>query len=173
MASGHTLRPAGAELHVAIQRFLAEEAALLDRHAYAEWFELLTEDIAYRVTTRVDRDRADGPIEHAIIDEDRDSLHLRVRQLADPDLTRAENPPSLYRRFVSNLRADFDEEPDRFVVLTNLLVYKNRPSNAHVEVYAAERRDLIRRIDGGLRIASRLVRLDQSVLVGGTLSTVL
>jgi len=166
-------RPVDAETHLLIERFLADEAALLDRQAYAEWFALLTDDVAYRITTRVHRDREDGIVEHAIVDEDHDNLKMRVDQLANPNLTRAENPPSLYRRFVANLRADLDDRPDSFAVRTNLLVYKNRPSNADVELYAAERHDLIRRTDAGLRIAARLVRLDQSVLVGGTLSTLL
>lgn len=166
-------QPVGAELFVEIQRFLADEAALLDRQDYKEWVRLFTDDISYRITTHVVRYTEDGLQEHEIVDEDKDGLRLRADQLADSKLTRAENPRSLYRRLVTNIRADHCERPDSFLVETNLFVYKNRPSNRHIEFYVGERRDVLRRVDNRLRIASRLVRLDQSILVGGTLSTLL
>ncbi len=165
--------PVEAGIFMEIQRFLFDEADLLDRQAYKEWFALLTDDISYRITTHVVRNRDDGVQEHAIIDEDIDSLRRRVDQLANPKLTLAENPASLVRRFVSNLRADQGGQPGSFVVETNMLVYRNRPSNNNIEIYAGGRRDVLRRIDGRLYIAERLVRLDQSVLEGGTLNILL
>lgn len=166
-------QPVDTDTYVEIQRFMADEAALLDRLAYADWFALLTDDITYRISTRLVRDRHDVVQDFAIVDEDAESLRLRVDQLADPKLTRAENPASLHRRFVTNLRADRTERTDRFAVTTNLLVYKNRTPNARVDLYAAERFDLLQRTGRGLQIARRHVRLDQSVLIGGTLSTLL
>jgi 3-phenylpropionate/cinnamic acid dioxygenase small subunit len=166
-------QPVGADLFLEIQRFLADEAALLDRWAYREWIALLTDDISYRVTTRLVRHREDSVQDHEIIDEDLDALRLRADQLADPKLTRAENPPSFYRRFISNIRADQGARPDDFLIKANLLVYKNRPSNNDIVLYVGERGDVLRRVDGRLRIAERIVRLDQSVLDGGTLNTLL
>jgi 3-phenylpropionate/cinnamic acid dioxygenase small subunit len=166
-------RPVDAELYVAIQRFYADEAALLDAHSYAAWFEFLTTDVLYRITTSMLRDRERGPIEHAIVDEGWDTLKLRVDQLGTPKLTIAENPGSLHRRFVTNLRADHLEGTDRIVATVNLLVYRNRTTNAAVDLYAAERTDVLVDAEGGFLIASRHVRLDQSVLTGGTLNTLL
>jgi hypothetical protein len=60
-----------------------------------------------------------------------------------------------------------------FSVGSSLLVYKNRLSTTTVELYAGERRDVLRRIDGRLRIAARVVRLDHAALSGGTLSALL
>lgn len=165
--------PVETETFMEIQRFVADEAALLDGLEYKEWFALLTGDISYRITTHIFRYRQDGIQDHPIIDEDFDALRLRVDQLADPKLTLAENPASLVRRFVSNIRADQGDGPDQFVVRANLLVYKNRPSNDDIEIYAGERRDILRRIDGRLRIAARLVRLDQSYFDSGTLNILL
>jgi 3-phenylpropionate/cinnamic acid dioxygenase small subunit len=165
--------PVEAGIFMEIQRFLFDEADLLDRQAYKEWFALLTDDISYRITTHVVRNREDGVQDHAIIDEDIDSLRRRVDQLANPKLTLAENPASLVRRFVSNVRADQGGQPDSFLVETNMLVYRNRPSNNNIEIYAGGRRDVLRRVDGRLYIAERLVRLDQSVLEGGTLNILL
>lgn len=166
-------RPVDAGLYVAIQRFYADEAALLDAHDYGAWFRLLTEDVVYRITTSMLRDREHGAIEHAIIDEGWETLKLRVDQLGTPKLTIAENPGSLHRRFVTNLRADHIDGTDRIVATANLLVYRNRTTNATVDLYAAERTDTLVDAEGGFLVASRLVRLDQSVLTGGTLNTLL
>ena len=163
--------PAGPDVFSEIQRFLADEAELLDRRAFAEWFDLLTPDVSYRVAVHVARRTEDGAQMHDIIDEDRENLRLRVDQLANPRLTKAENPASLYRRLVTNIRADRTETADVFFVRTNLLVYKSRHGGG--DLYAGEREDTLRRVDGRLRIAARLVRLDQTVLRGGTLSTLL
>jgi phthalate 3,4-dioxygenase subunit beta len=90
-------------LFVEIQRFLFREAALLDRRDYAAWLSLLTEDIHYRVTAAVARDAAAQPVQYAIIDENLTGLKSRIDQISNPRLTRAENPPSLTRRVVSNI----------------------------------------------------------------------
>ena len=37
------------ELQLDIERFLFEEAALLDRHEYREWLSLFTEDLVYQM----------------------------------------------------------------------------------------------------------------------------
>ena len=160
-----------ADLNMEIQQFLVDEAALLDERRFGEWFALLAEDITYRITAQLVRNTEDGLKAYGIIDEDRESLKLRVDQLADPRLTRAENPPSLYRRFVSNFRISRIEPGDQFEVITNLLVYKNRPSTGVTVLYAGERRDRLRRIDDRFYLESRVVNLDQAVLEGGTLST--
>jgi 3-phenylpropionate/cinnamic acid dioxygenase small subunit len=156
-----------------IQRFVHHETALLDRHAYKSWFDLLTEDIVYRVTTQVVRPTETGVLRHAIVDERATALKLRVDQISDPRLTRAENPPTLIRRFVSNLQATHAAPPDTFGVETNLLVYRQRATAPDGGLYVGVRRDLLRRMDGRLRIARRDVDLDQSFLRDGALSTLL
>ena len=171
MTGSTAIEPLNADLNMEIQQFLVDEAALLDERRFGDWFALLTEDITYRVTAQVVRNTEDGPQEYEIIDEDYETLSLRVDQLGDPRLTRAENPPSLYRRFVSNFRVSRIEPSDRFSVITNLLVYKCRPSTGVTELYAGERHDRLRQIDGRLCLESRIVRLDQAVLAAGTLST--
>jgi 3-phenylpropionate/cinnamic acid dioxygenase small subunit len=158
---------------VAIQRFVHQEAALLDRRDYQAWLDLLTDDIDYRVTAQVARDAATGMEEYAIVDEDAHTLRMRVEQIADPRLTRAENPPSLTRRFVSNIVAEGAAPPDAFVVEANLLVYRSRTTAPEGGFYVGQRHDVLRRAEDGLRIAARHVRLDQTVLRDGSLSTLL
>ena len=156
-----------------VQRLLNREAALLDRRDYTAWFGLLTEDVKYVVTARVSRPAETGPLDYAIIDEDADTLRLRVLQIGDPKLTRAENPPTLTRRFVSNLEVEAAGPPNDYAAHTNLLVYRQRGTAPDGDFYAGRRRDLLRRDGGSLRIADRLVRLDHNVLFDGSLSIVL
>ena len=124
-------------------------------------------DIRYVVTARVSRPAEQGPLDYAIVDEDADTLGLRVRQISDPKLTWAENPATLTRRFVSNLEVEDAGAPDHHVAHSNLLVYRQRGTAPDGDFYAGRRRDVLRRVDGSLRIADRLVRLDHNVLFDG------
>ena len=165
--------PADDAAFLEVQRFLNREAALLDRRDYAAWLDLLTGDVNYAVTARLSRPDEDGPVDYAIVDEDADTLRLRVLQIGDPKLTRAENPPTMTRRFVSNLEVEAAVAPNDYVAHTNLLVYRQRGTAPDGDFYAGRRRDLLRRDGGSLRIADRLVRLDHNVLFDGSLSIVL
>ena len=162
--------PVGDGDYIAIQRFLYREAALLDRRAFGEWLGLVTEDIVYRVTAQVVREAAAGNQDYAIIDEDAASLRMRVEQIGNPRLTRAENPATLARHFVSNVEARHGSRAGEFEVEANLLVYRNRAGVPEGGFYAGARSDVLRRIGGELRLARRLVRLDHAVIYGGPVS---
>jgi 3-phenylpropionate/cinnamic acid dioxygenase small subunit len=165
--------PVNDEDFLAIQRFLHREAALLDRRDYVAWLDLLTPDIVYRVTLQTSRYADAGAASYAIVDERIEALRLRVEQIATPRLTHAENPPTLARRFVSNLEATDAAPPDAFVAETNILVYRNRITSPDGILYVGARRDVLRRVGGGLRIARRDVALDQTSLRDGSLSLLL
>jgi 3-phenylpropionate/cinnamic acid dioxygenase small subunit len=170
MSDERTGTPVGDTAYLEIQRLLYREAAFLDDREFREWLGLLTDDIRYRVTAQVVRDAASAIVDYAIIDEDAVALRSRVDQISNPKLTRAENPPSLTRRFVGNVQASHGDRPGEFVVKSNLLVYRNRANVPEGGFYAGERRDVLRRTGSELHIASRHVRLDQAVLYGGPVS---
>lgn len=149
-----------------IEQFLYREAALLDHREYLAWLGLLTDDVSYKVMGQVIRDAAIGNIELDLIDEDPASLRMRVEQIATPRLTHAENPPTMARRFISNVQASHGPGADEFSVEANLLIYRNRASLPDGALYAGERHDVLRRVDGQLRLARRVVRLDQAVFGG-------
>jgi PAH dioxygenase small subunit len=154
------------ESYFAIQQFLFFEAGLLDRRDYGNWLTLLTDDVSYRVLAYVNREADVGPLAYALIDEPASRLKARVEQVLNAKLTHAENPPTLTRRFISNIVAAAGERAGEYVVSSNLLVYRTRPGLSEGALYAGERTDILRHMEGGLRIARREVRLDQSVLQG-------
>src|SRR5215203_6199281 len=103
--SNAKLKAVDNDLFVEIQRFLFREASLLDRRDYGTWLSLATEDVHYRVTAAVARDAGATPVQYAIVDENLTGLKSRIDQISNPRLTRAENPPSLTRRMVTNIDA--------------------------------------------------------------------
>jgi 3-phenylpropionate/trans-cinnamate dioxygenase subunit beta len=160
-------------LFVEIQRFLYREAGLLDRRDYAGWLAVLAPDIHYRVSAAVARDAGTEPVRYAIIDEGLTGLKSRIDQISNPRLTRAENPPSMTRRVVSNVEAFHSETPDAFDVMSYLLAYRSRPSMPEGGFYVAMRHDVLRRGASGWQLASRSVQLDQTMIFDGALSTLL
>jgi PAH dioxygenase small subunit len=171
--SGAWMQSAGNDTYLEIQRFLFREAALLDNRQYGDWLALLDKDIHYRVTARVVRDAGADEVDYSIIEEYLAGLKSRIDQIANPRLTRAENPPSLARRFVSNIEAYPGAASGEFAATSYILVYRSRRNVPEGGFYVAERKDLLRRSDAGWRLARRLVRLDQSTLFDGALSTIL
>jgi len=159
--------------YLQIQRFLFREAALLDRRDYAGWLALTADDIRYRVNAMVSRDASAEAVDYAIIDEDRLGLKSRIDQISNPRLTRAENPPSMTRRVVSNIEAYDGASAEQFQANSYLLAYRSRPSLPEGGFYVAERRDVLRRTAAGWRLARRDVHLDQVILFDGALSTLL
>jgi ethylbenzene dioxygenase subunit beta len=154
-----------------ITEFLYREAELLDEGRHREWLGLLTADIRYQVPIRVAKER--GAADTAItgiatdmfhLDEDRDSLELRVDRL-ETGFAWAEEPPSRIRHFVANVRAEpVAGSADEVAVRSNVLIYRSRWDRAEHDLLSGERHDVLRRVDGGWRLARRRVLLDNTTL---------
>ncbi len=157
--------PVGMETHYEITRFLHAEAELLDEHRYAEWLELLTEDVRYRMPVSVTAMQGQpGPerrMDH--FDEDRYTLGKRVERLSGRHAW-TEDPPSRTRRFVTNVRACACDARGELAVRSYLLLFRSRLDVRPPEWMAAERHDVLRRVGDGLRMASREIVLDESVV---------
>jgi phthalate 3,4-dioxygenase subunit beta len=160
-------------LYIDIQRFLFREAALLDRRDFSAWLSLLTDDVHYSVKVVLSRDAGAEAVDYAIVDEDAVALKSRIDQISNPKLTRAENPPSLTRRVVANIEAFHGQGADELDVVSSLLAYRSRPNVPGGGFYVARREDLIRRSGSEWRLAKRCVRLDQTMIFDGALSTLL
>lgn len=150
-----------------IEDFLIHEAELLDGWRYREWLGLVTEDVAYQVPVRVakERDAGDGISTLMFhLDEDFRSLELRVERL-ETGFAWAEDPPSRLRHFIANVRCDPSSGlGDEIAVRSNVLIYRARWDRPDHDLLSAERQDLLRRVDGKLRLARRLVVLDSTTV---------
>lgn len=149
-----------------MENFLFQEAELLNDGRFHDWLELCAEDIRYIIPVRMSRERANGDGNSTTMthwDDDYTGLQLRVLRL-DTEYAWAEDPPSRIRHHVSNVRVRPGAETDEYDVRSNLLVFRNRGDSPHHDLISAERHDVIRRSEMGLRLASRRVVLDHAVV---------
>ena len=153
------------ELEREIGEFFYREAELLDSNRLEEWLELLTEDIGYEMPVRLTRERGQPDVSSQMghFSEDRRSLELRVKRLGT-DFGWAENPPSRTRRFISNIRVENTSNPNEVKARSYFLLYRSRGSSTEVDLISGERQDLLRKLDGRWKLASRLIIVDQTVL---------
>lgn len=155
------------------EQFLYREASLLDERRFDEWLDLLTEDIHYwmpirRTTTAKETDReftrlGDG----AFFDDDKRLLTLRVQRLSIGRAW-AEDPPSRTRRMVSNVRI-LSIDGDEMVLTVNFQLYRTRLASEE-DCWIGRREDLLRRVDGSLKLARRHIFLEQTVILSQNMS---
>jgi phthalate 3,4-dioxygenase subunit beta len=149
-----------------VHEFLVVEAELLDARRYDEWLDLLTDDIVYRMPVRVtvspgpDGSVLDG-MDH--FSEDRYSLRRRVERFATEHAW-TEDPPSRTRHFVSNVRAFETDREGETLARSYLMLFRSRLDMRAPDFVVGERTDVLRRVDGALKLARREFLVDESVL---------
>ena len=155
------------ELRQDVETFLFEEARLLDKWQLHEWLDLFTEDARYWMPMRETLPPAEprpepGELAYALLDEDKSSLGVRVRRL-DTGLAHVEEPRSLTRHLISNVLVRETDTPDEVIAESSFIVFQVHRQR-HEYLYVGSREDLLRRVDGGWKIANRKIYLDQLVL---------
>lgn len=164
-----------AALQYEVERFLYDEAALLDARRYRDWLGLLTDDIHYwmpirRTVTVSDIEREfTRPGDMAFFDDDRTVLEMRVKKL-EAGSAWSEDPPSRSRHFVSNVRI-LDIQGDDITVEAAFHLYRTR-LNTEVDSWVGRRVDGVRRTADGLRLARRHIFLDQTLVLSTNMSTI-
>jgi 3-phenylpropionate/cinnamic acid dioxygenase small subunit len=161
------------------EEFLYLEADLLDQRRFAEWLELLTDDLVYFMPIR--RNVKHG--QHAAhentregqdiswFDEDKWTLAKRVEQI-QTGVHWAEEPLSRVCHMVSNVRI-LDQRSDlEIVVGSRFLVYQNRNEYENT-MLVGKRTDTLRKVGGAWKLARREILLDQSVLLAKNLTVFL
>jgi len=162
------------ELQFEIEQFYYEEAATLDERRYSEWLELLTDDIHYWMPIRRTRlmEETDqeftAPGAMALFDDNKDLLEKRVMKFG-VEVSWAENPPSRTRHIVTNVRV-LEISGDEMSIEANIHLYRTRLDSEETS-WIGRRLDVLRRVDGSLRIAKRHIFLEQTVLLSTNLSS--
>lgn len=159
--------PYADERHQRAHQFLVEEAALLDDHQFQAWFDLMADDIRYRMPVRVSTMVGAGydtlaGMSH--FDDDRHSLSKRVARL-QTDHAWTEDPPSRTQHLVSNVRTFATATPTELRVESALLLFRSRGDDRPPEWLCARRDDGLRdEGNGALRLFSRDILVAESVL---------
>ncbi|AGB22362.1 small subunit of phenylpropionate dioxygenase [Mycobacterium sp. JS623] len=173
---------ASRDVHFEVEQFYYEEAELLDDGRFADWLELLADDLDYWMPTRTNRLRRQQALsiaargEAAFYDETKESLAWRIRRF-DSGMAWAEDPPSRTRHLITNVvvrHVDPSQHRELSVddleVRSAFLVYRNRLQREE-NIFAGRRTDILRRVSAGLQVARRVVLLDQNVLQAKNIST--
>jgi 3-phenylpropionate/cinnamic acid dioxygenase small subunit len=169
-----------------VEQFLYREARLLDERRFHDWLELFTEDVRYRMVGRSNRypksskaiamldpnryvgEENANDDELAILDETKQTLTGRVARL-ETGMAWAEDPPSRTRHLIANIEVEPSDAAEQLNVYCNFIVYRSR-AETEQDFYVGARRDVLRRVDGGLKIVSRRLTLDQNVLLAKNVS---
>lgn len=147
----------------AVVRFMHDEAAALNDERYKEWLEFLTDDYDYKMPMPVLKDTPNQPrySDTALLAwESIHSLRLRIQRL-ETDFAWADHPAAFVRRHVTSVRVLGEELrlSDDIAVTSNVIAFRARaPEGANV--ISASRHDVVRLVDGGLRLARRTVFID-------------
>ena len=156
-----------------IEQLYYWEAALLDERRFSEWLSLFTLDAHYWMPLR--RTVMANDSEHeftkpgamALFDDDKTMLEMRVKKLAT-GYSWSEDPPSRTRHIITNVRV-LSQQGDEATVEANFHLYRTR-LEADEDSWIGRRRDVLRRVDGELKIAKREVFLEQTLLRSRNLS---
>ncbi|SFI78204.1 MULTISPECIES: aromatic-ring-hydroxylating dioxygenase subunit beta [Microbacterium] len=166
---------ADANTHFEISQFYFLEADFLDDGRFADWLEMLAEDLHYWAPIRSNRLRRQqalsiaAPGESAFYDETKDSLAWRIRRY-DSGMAWAEDPPSRTRHLTTNISVR-QRSDGLLQSRSNFLVYRNR-LHTEVDLYAGSRVDILRP-EGvhGYQVVKRTILFEQNVLLMKNIST--
>lgn len=163
-----------------IEQFLYDEAWRLDERRFDDWLALFTEDARYWMPTRQAvakavvnastevREELAGPGELGWFEDTKLTLLARVMRLKG-GIAWAEDPPSRTRRMISNVHAEPGPAQDEYRVRSYFMLHRTR-HQLERETFVGCRNDVLRRVEGALRIASREIILDETVLDSPNLS---
>lgn len=172
---GDTGTEAASRIHLQyeVEQFYYTETALLDAHSYDDWVQLFTDDTHYFMPIRRTMSRREldkeftKPGEMAFFDDTKEILLARVRKV-NSGTAWAEDPPSRTRHLVTNIRIT-DIAGDELTVSANFLLYRTRLKSEE-DQWVGSREDVLRRVDGALKVARRYIFLDQTILLSRNLS---
>ncbi len=171
------------ELQIEVEQFYFREARLLDERKYQQWLALVAKDIEYRLPGRhrpfVDRQKQGSEevlnveqelsrgTDADIRNENYMTLSIRVMRAFKIN-SWTDNPPARTTRFVSNIEVLPSDLPDSVQAFSNIMISHSRHEREN-HLFTAKRKDILRREDGELRIARRLVLIDWDVITGPSL----
>ena len=157
-----------------VEDFLYAEAELLDERHYEAWLDLFADDARYWMPMRrnvpadeLEREFTREGADVNWFDEGKDTLARRVKQILT-GVHWAEQPPSRICHIVSNVQI-LDAGPEAVRVKSRFLLYRNRVET-ETDFLVGKREDVLRRVNGGFRIARRKIILDQNVLLAKNLT---
>jgi len=159
--------------HLALTQQLYCEARLLDEERFADWLDLLADDVHYQLPLTSRRFRADRSAALAegpgyVFDDDKARLGVRVQRL-ESGLVWAEDPRNRVRRIVSNVEIHCTDIDGEARVHSVVEIHRSR-MDAQQRRLTASRADVWRCEDGVWRLTRRLIGFDHPVVIDSNLN---
>ncbi len=146
--------------------FLLREAELLDWRQFEQWLDLLHPNLQYEIPVRVTVGSEELETEFARrgvhTRDSYESMEMRVRRL-QTEHAFAENPPSRTTRIVTNVQAYLLDQ-NEFEVRSKFLLYRAQGSSTTHDLLAGDRHDVLRDIEGELKLFRRTVYLAHTTI---------
>lgn len=157
-----------------VEQFLYEEADLLDRRLYREWFSRVATDVHYWMPIRrtvslrnIDREFTQ-PGGMSFFDDDHNDLRMRVEKFYTGS-SWSEDPPLRTRHMVSNVRIT-GLDGAAVTVQSDFLLLRTR-MEGDADQFHGRRDDLLRVGGESFLVARRHIYLDHTVIHATNLSS--
>ena len=155
-----------------VNQFYTREARLLDAENYDAWLTTMTEDVSYWMPTRENLFRKNevelDPQRMNFYKESLITLRVRTHRLKTGTAW-SENPRTRYRHLITNVEVEAGAAPGEYAARSNFLIYRNRLEREECWMVGG-REDVLRRLEGTLRLASRKILVDQNSLLSKNLN---
>lgn len=166
---------ASLELINEVQQFLYREARHHDNEEFRDWLDMLTEDIHYWMPYRYQRYRRNEKeptiMDTAYYNDDMECLVKRIIR-TETGTCWSEDPATRSAHVVTNIEVELTENPDEFRVYSLVTVHRNINEDEE-HTMLGHRTDLIRRVNGVLKLAKRKIILDQNIFKNKSLNVYL
>jgi len=155
--------------HFEVERFLVKEVRALDEERYHDWLGgMLTKDIIYQLPTQEVRYRKDKKVlgnsqTTYLYNDNIDMLGARIARLST-GIVWAEDPRVRNRRIISNIDAEWADVEGEVNVRSAFILFRSRMQRDQATHYGI-RMDRLRKEEGQWKLASRVITLDQRVVL--------
>lgn len=136
------------------ERFLFQEARLLDERRFRDWMALFAEDGTYWVPAVPGQE---SPFDQAsLFYDDRELMQTRIARLEHPRI-HVQMPPSRTAHLIGNVTVEKADAPDEYAVLSTVIMVEYR--NEKQRIFAGHQTYRLRREGAGWKIVQKRVDL--------------
>lgn len=162
------------ELTHALTQTIYREARMLDDENYADWVDMLADDLLYHmpgIETRYRRDKIDQITDLTRMAYYNDNLTEIKKRLSRLETGTAwsEDPATRYTHIITNVEVELTEKAGEYRVYSNFYAYRNR-NEREEDSLIGNRVDIWREAGSAFQLVKRRIILKHNVLLSKNLN---
>ena len=162
------------ELTHALTQTIYREARMLDDENYADWVDMLADDLLYHmpgIETRYRRDKTDQITDLTRMAYYNDNLTEIKKRLSRLETGTAwsEDPATRYTHIITNVEVELTEKAGEYRVYSNFYAYRNR-NEREEDSLIGNRVDIWREAESAFQLVTRRIILKHNVLLSKNLN---